>query len=321
MIQTQQLLVAAILITAAVTVGVVTTQMKRVEDPMQDRGLLEKGKELPPLWLYVDDSEVNSRHWMDFMARSSRVMNLPFLNLCYETIVRKNGADYRIEVIGGLQDLATRLGGWEALPTPLQNAKALVGKPELNWIRAAVLAEFGGLWMQPAMVALAPVGPLPADRITFFGTDEEVTVVGPTGTATPGLRMAWSPVPGHPLWLDWEARARARLEKRAGGSEFRRDEMSDAALAIRQYGASIEIRPDAELGRNEAGRRIELEQLLAGGQEGIAPFADCGSAAVLPIPWPEIKERRNFGWFLRMSEDQILESDLVISAYFRKALL
>jgi hypothetical protein len=34
----------------------------------------------------------------------------------------------------------------------------------------------------------------------------------------------------------------------------------------------------------------------------------------------EITKRRNFGWFLRLSEDQILESDLAVSHLFKEAL-
>jgi hypothetical protein len=49
------------------------------------------------------------------------------------------------------------------------------------------------------------------------------------------------------------------------------------------------------------------------------PF-EIGSLAVyVPLPWPELRDRRAFGWFLRMSEDQIAESDLVIRDLFQKA--
>ena len=35
----------------------------------------------PVIWVYVDDSDVNARFWSDFGARSSRALNVPFLNL------------------------------------------------------------------------------------------------------------------------------------------------------------------------------------------------------------------------------------------------
>ena len=66
-------------------------------------------------WLYYNDSDVNSRLWQDFGARSARVLNVPFLNLCYNRIVELNKKTYKVEVIGGLTDLASRLGGWNRL--------------------------------------------------------------------------------------------------------------------------------------------------------------------------------------------------------------
>jgi hypothetical protein len=322
--QAQQIMAVSLVILATVLGGWYVVDKTRSKDPLQDRHFLRRGEELPPLWIYINDSEVNSRHWMDFGARSSRVMNIPVLNLCYESCVRMNGKHYRVEVIGGLSDLAVRFGGWHALPEALQNPEALVREPELNWIRAAVLAKFGGLWVSPAAIWLKPMGELPEDRTVLFGSDDEVTFVGEAGTGAPSLRVAWSPVPNHPIWMSWESRVRARLERRGGGSEFRRDEMTDAIIALNEAQASgipIEVWPTAELTRKgAAGRRIHLEDLLAAGQEGALPFAITNDAIYMPIPWPEMKERRAFGWFLRMSEEQILDSDLAISHVLREVL-
>jgi hypothetical protein len=296
----------------------------RTDDPLQDRNILEKGCKLPTLWIYVNDSEVNSRWWKDFGTRSSRVINIPFLNLCYESCVKMNGQNYRIEVIGGLADLAVRLGGWDQLPYSLQISEAVVREPEMNWIRSAVLARWGGLWVTPAAVWLRPMGELPKDRIVLFGSDDEVSFVGAEGTGAPSLRVAWSPIPQHPVWVSWEARSRARLDRRSGGSEFRRDDMTDAVVAMREaaaMGQPIEVRPTAELTRKgAAGRRIQIEDILAAGQEGALPFTLTKEAVYIPVPWPEMEQRRAFGWFLRMSEDQILESDLAISHILRGVL-
>jgi hypothetical protein len=299
-------------------------EQKQSEDPMQDRHIMKRGMKKPVLWIFVNNSEVNARGWQDFEARSSRAMNLPFLNLCYESCVKANGEEYRIEVIGGLADLALRLGGWDALPTGLQNPEALINEPELNWIRAAVLAKFGGLWASPALIWLKPMGKLSKKSIVLFGSDDEVSFVGPGGTGAPSLRVAWSPVPEHPVWVAWAEKALTRLNKRAGGSEFRRDEMADAVDAIRMgesRGEAVEVRPTAELTRKgAAGRRIQCEDLLASGEVAEIPFKLTPEAVYVPIPWPELKERRAFGWFLRMSEDQIMSSDLAVSHLFRGVL-
>lgn len=315
MIETKQLGVAALVLITAVIGGWLITNQIRDDDSMQDVNNLLIGMDKPVVWIYVNDSDVNSRWWTDFGDRSAHVLNVPFLNLCYQSIVKGCATDYRIEVIGGLSDLAARMGGWDALPTPLQNAQKIVNAPELNWIRAAVLAKWGGLWVSPSTVFLKTLGPLPPDRTVFFGTDEEVTVSGSAGTPVPGLRVVWAPAPDLPLWVAWEKTVRARLERRSGGSEFRHDEKSDLADAIAS--GNVEVRPMAELGRTAAGKRIQLEDILAAGQDGVLPFA-VGSAVYLPVPWPELLERRAFGWFLRLSEEQILSSDLAISSILRR---
>jgi hypothetical protein len=299
--------------------SVATTTIE--ENPFKNRNLLDEGMKLPVIWLYLDTSDVNSRSWADFMGRSSRAINLPFLNLCYETIVEKNKEHYRVEIIGGLSDLAARFGGWSALPVALQNPLASVGEAELTWIRALVLKKYGGIFLHPATIALKPFGPLPSDKVMFFGTDNWESYSGPAGTAAPGLRCVWSPKPEHPLFVKWEAMARTRLDRRGTGTQFRGDEKWDSRQLAGEFPSEISYLPFAELSRKKSGKRIELDDLMAAGQQGVLPFTITQQSVFVPIPWPELRDRRAFGWFLRMSEDQILDSDLVISDLFREARL
>ena len=50
------------------------------KNPFLDKHLLKRGMDKPAIWLYYDTSDVNSRQWLDFGARSSRALNIPFLN-------------------------------------------------------------------------------------------------------------------------------------------------------------------------------------------------------------------------------------------------
>jgi len=253
------------------------------------------------------------------MGRSSRAINIPFLNLCYETIVMHNKAHYRVEVISGLADLAGRLGGWEALPEPMRNPDTFVKEPELNWIRAAVLAKFGGLWVSPSTIWLGDLKPLPADKVVFFGMNIEETYA--TKTSVPALDIAWSPKPEHPVWVAWEKAVKERLNFRTGGSEFRHDERSDFADALKAFPDQIQVLRVPEISRKGPNRRrLELEDLISATGSTHATFNIPKDAVYLPIPLAELLEREKFGWFLRMSEDQIMESDMVISHLFRKAL-
>lgn len=308
----------AVLVSVAAIYAFVKVQADRAQNPFADKHLLERGSQLPPIWLYYDNSDVNARWWADFGARSSRALNLPFLNLCYDSIVKCNGQDYRIEVIGGLSDVAQRLGGWEAMPSQLRNPLVTVRTPEINWIRATFLAKFGGLWLEPTCICLKSFGILPDDRVVFFGTNPDDSFAGVEGTKVPSLRAIWSPQPGHPIFMEWSRRAYERLDVRNGGRQFREDERSDyVELAL----GKVEVVPGAELSRKGVnGKRLQLEDLLATEEGDNLHFAVPSETIYVPFPWPELRERRMFGWFLRMSEDQILASDLAVSTLFRSVI-
>jgi len=299
-----------IVILIAITLAIVKRNELMDNDFFKNRRLLRIGEDYPIIWLYYDSSQVNSRKWSDFMARSSRVIHEPFLNLCYNSIVKKNGQQYRVEVIGGLEDLAMRLGGWEALPGPLRSPIADVTERDLNWIRAAVLAKWGGLWLHPSTICIGGFGKLPKDKIIGFGSDpwEERGE-----SSVPSLRAIWAPRAEMPEFVSWAAAARNRVESHSSNSEIRRDEVWDwkkfcEPTAVQMAGA--------ELNRKRDGRRIEIEDLLMAGQGGDMPISITEETIYIPIPWKEIQRRSVYGWFLRMSEEQVMESDLVVKHLF-----
>jgi len=303
---------------AAFFMGVYGFRTEIGQNLFKDKHLLEKGLTMPTLWIYYNDSEVNSRWWADFGARSTRAINIPFLNLCYESIVAQNNQKYKIEVISGLTDLASRLGGWQELPKGLQNPLAPVEKAELNWIRAEVLARFGGLWVNSATICLKPFPELPYEGSAFWGTDPDESYSGPNGTAIPSMYAMGAGRPNHPVFEQWAQAAFERLDKQGGGQQIRGDAKWDF-VAFAQTDATVRVYPEAEVSRRPDGKRIQVEDLLAAGQEGSHRFKITPDALYVPIPWPEIQNRRMFGWFLRMDEDQILNSDLAISDLFRGA--
>jgi hypothetical protein len=288
-----------------------------------NKELLETGLERPPLWIYVNEGDVNSRWWADFGGRSSRALNIPLYNICYETIANKNGQLYRIEVIRGLSDLALRLGGWAELPLSLRNPLAPVGRAEVDWIRSIVLARWGGVWVSPFEICVKGLPMLPKDTVVAFGTDWTVSNAGRDGTPAPGSRILWSPRPGLRMFTEWERICRQRVEEQGGGRQVRNDFAEDwtrLSTGCTAEGVQVEIWNAAELDRQgAAGRRIDATEWLASGLEGRLPFEIPDCVYFVPIPYDEIILRRNLGWILRMSESQILEADIAIRYIFDKA--
>jgi len=297
----------------AVAVGASIAMNRTHTSTFTDDNLLVKGLGTPTVWIYMDSTHVNSRWWADFGARSSRVYNLPFLNLCYQTIVKSIGANYHVEVIGGLLDAEQRLGG---LPTPMRNKKLPLRDEEMTYLKVAFLEKFGGLWMSPATICIRQFPVLPSDKVVLFGSDPLETYSGPQGTFFPNQHVLWSPRPNHPFFAQWKHTLAERIERQPGGKQIRSDKNWDSLVAGTGK-QDVIVMAHAELSRKKGGRVIELEDLLAAGTQGDLPFSIPDEAIYIPLRWPEILQRRIFGWFLRMSEEQIMESDLVVTHLFR----
>lgn len=304
-------IVVGVLTLAAISAGLYINKNIIEEDVFMNRNLTKKGINNKTLWLYYDQSEVNSRWWADFSARSSRVLNTPFLNLCYQTIVMKNGQTYNVKVLAGLSDVAILLGGWNKLPKALQNPIAPVNEAELNYLRARILREFGGLWVNPSVIFVRPLPDYSKKKnVVFFGTDKDETYADQNGTPAPGTDIMYSPEPENPVFIELEKLALERIEKQEGGRQFRGDVKFDMR-GVMAKDKTIEYYPEYEFARKESGRRIQLEDLLISGNIPVS-----ATAVYAPLDWKELQERKNFGWFLRMSEDQILESDLFVKTLF-----
>ena len=314
------LLILVLLLTVAFIYAFFYSKDLIKNNPFLDKHLLQKGMEKPVIWLYYDTSDVNSREWSDFGARSTRALNIPFLNLCYESIVHQNKDIYRIEVIGGLAGAAELLGGWEHLPPGLRDPISPVNEAELNYLRTAILAKHGGLWLEPYCVCLKPFGKLPEDKTVFFGTDLDETYAGSAGTNIPGFRAIWTPNADHAMFKEWAAVCYERVAKKRGGDQIRGDVKWDFVRFTNEYvQTGLVVDPAAEGMRKKNGKRIQLEDLLAS-TDGKLPFDLCSYTTYVPFPWRELTDREMFGWFLRMSESQIMESDLAVKHLLEKSL-
>jgi len=311
-------LTVGIVAVVALALGASMTQGMINQNPFEKKDLFQIGMNKPVLWIFYDTSIPNARQYSDFGARSSRALNLPFLNLCYESISKQNSSDYRIEVVSGVAGLSEKLGGWDKLPAKFQNPLVSLEPSDIAWVRASLLAKFGGLWVDPATICIQPFGLLP-NKPVFFGTDMEESFAGTAGTTIPNFQVAWSPAANNQLWTAWEAKSRQRLNTSGGGDTARSAHKWEYLALVSMY-PDVEIRPLAELARKgAAGRRIQIEDILASGQEGSLPFDISALSVYVPLPWPELRDRRAFGWFLRMSESQIAESDLVIRDLYKRA--
>jgi hypothetical protein len=292
-----------IIVVTTIAAGIYSTVYAGPSIKQIQRNLSDSSLDQTTLWVYYDQSDVNSRWWADFGARSSRAIHTPYLNLCYQSIAKYLGNTYNIRVIAGLSDLAILLDGWSNLPRALQNPIAPVGAAELSYIRAAVLEKFGGLWVSPSTLFLQSLPDYSkSSKVILFGMDKEDMYIY-------GTQVMYSPRPNHPLFVHWATMAYNRIELRQGGKQFNNNDMIDISS---EFSEDILYIADAELSRKPSGKRIQIEDLLSSGGN-----IESDGYVYVPIDRQELELRSAYAWFLRMSETQILQSDLLISQLFR----
>ena len=261
----------------------------------------------PVLWVYVDDSDVNSRFWADFGARSSRALNVPFLNLCYASIAKAAEPHYRVVMIDGVADAVEKLGGAAHVPDRLLGLgqKKILNALEKTYLCVAFLERYGGLWMPLSTVCLKQLPALPEDKVAFFGSNQ-TELYAP---ALPGQAVYWSPKAAHPVMTAWVDLLQARMEDGNGGSWVRGDAALDMDALLARFKDDIVIMRDASLDRKSNGKTIGIEDWLA---HGSPTFTLTDAALFMPVYYTELERRSAYGWFLKMSEAQIMESDLAI---------
>jgi len=263
----------------------------------------------PKIWWVLDDSQLNSRQWLDWGARTTHEPNEPYLKIGYRRVQAMAG-DFELEAVIGRVDAhrTLELAGC-VIPPDADRAPPAIW---LAWCRAAFLSHCGGLWLDGSVL---PTGTAQELRkrldkdVLAFGVDpEDDTMAGPSA--------GWSAQPHHPAWAGLERDLRATIN--AGDQSWSAAECRKAARYAwdRHAVGIIPIDRKAEASRDAYGRRLELDTLLT---ESEWTYGTTKDSLWLPLPDGRDKLERAtpFLWFLRMSEQQIFEGNFYWSKVAR----
>lgn len=264
----------------------------------------------PTLWWFVDD-ENNARSWYDFMGRNSTEPNRGYHKVALEALRRTQGADFDIKPLIGRDAVLAQIAG---APTA---AKQLPPALWRRWAIANLLNCNGGLALDGD--STLTIGPSFAPVVAgvdaaAFGVSPDEPVVSPATTSAPGSSpyAGWAATPRHPAWAHaatiW-GKVVARGPQAWSSAEARREYMpvfeSQRALGLKTIRAAEGCRlPD--------GRPRSLEDTFGRVSDPADP-----KSALLPgtvfvsYDGDDLARRYEFNWFLRMSPQQIKESDLV----------
>lgn len=273
----------------------------------------------PTIWWYVDDSQVNAKHWLTFEDRTTREPTEPYLKLCLKRAQHLWSGEFQIlPVIGRKQALSHLKKAGANIPDGVERCPPTLW---MAWVRCATLAALGGLWIDGSVL---PIGKgtdlrrrLSADAVLTFGSDpdeelvahHQATVAAATAGPAAGHSAGWAAVPGHPMWAGLARDIGAVVQ--AGDSAWTAFEARRALRSLWDKHCSGMTRVDrtAEVSRDQYGRRLNNEDLFEKTEwEGSTKD---GLWIPLPNGRDKLEMASAFLWFTRLSEEQIAESEFV----------
>lgn len=269
----------------------------------------------PKLWWIADD-QTNARKWWDFGARNSRKPNRGYLELALDCVYATQGRDFDVQPLFGREDvmqLVRAAGG--SVPEGVENMPVALWR---QWATAALLATRGGLVLVGDSTLC--IGP----SFGSFTTSSQEAVFGiyPDGPrAVPGSETGpapwagWAAKPHSPGWD--AAFATLNLLAQAGPTSWSAAEARRTNLYIwdLQSAKGIKFFQEADGGRLEDGHERTIADLL--GRSTNPPPIRPG-VVYIPMDGDRLVRSAEYGWFVRMSTKQILDSEFVWAQLAKK---
>lgn len=271
----------------------------------------------PTIWWYVDDYQVNTKEWMSFEDRATREPNEPYLKLCLRKADRLWSDDFVIQpVIGRAAALGLLQKAGATIPAGAERCPPALW---MAWVRCAMLAHLGGLWLDGSVLPLAS-GTAVRQRLVnhtvlTFGADADEELAsaaqdGKEGGPAAGRSAGWAAVPGHPMWVGLAGDIGAVIQEGDQSWSSFEARRSLRFLWSKHCSGMTRVDRKAEVSRSIYGKRLQYEDLF---ELTEWPTGSLEKGLWLPLPdgRDKLEMASPFLWFTRLSEAQIAESEFV----------
>jgi len=286
-------------------------------------GLAPSGNQKPVLWWHVDDSQSNTKEWMSFEDRATKVPTEPYLALCLKKAQRLWSAEFDVKpLIGRRAVLAVLQEKGCVIP---EGAERCPPQLWMAWCRCALLAHAGGLWLDGSVL---PVGSgaemqrriLAGPSALTFGadSDEELAAAeqNSTGPAA-GASAGWSQGTGHPVWMGMARDIGAVIQKGDPSWSSFEARRSMRFLWNKHCSGTVAVDRAAEGSRDKYGRQLSYEDLFAT-KEWVNGSVERALWVPLPFGRDKLERTSAWLWFTRLSEEQLLASDFLWATWVKR---
>ena len=267
------------------------------------------GKSVKPiLWIHIP-YEYNSRNWISFGSRTSLELNQPYLYLTIKSIIMKCDESFKICVIDDTS-FEKLIPGWninmKTISRPIITNMRELGMMKLLYMYGGMICPCSFLCMRN-LIGMYEKGTRTGNMFICENNDRSVS-----STETqfiPDISFCGSPKENYEVKelthfiqhiISTDYTAESRFLNEIGQWCLRKIKMGKIVLI---NGIEIGV-------KCENSRPIKIEDLMS------SNYLDLSSETYgIFIPARDILMRRQYEWFARLSEKQVLESDTIIGKY------
>ena len=270
--------------------------------------LLKKNKK-PLLWIHLNN-EYNSRDWSSFYSRGNYNVNIPFIHLTIQSIIKNCGDDFYICIIDDTS-FSELLPNWTAnlskIGAPLKDKMRYLGMVSL-------LEQYGGVIMPNSFLSFKSIKPL-----YYKSVNENKPLVFENSNSYnynnnhnffPDCTFMIAP-PNNEVITDFKEFLIHSVSKDYTAESLFLNE-NNKWCNLRCNENKIMFVDGQHIGaKNIHNTEITINNIV---QEGNLDIAE--NAYGLLIPTTKLLNSTNFQWFCYLNENELLNSNMYISNYF-----
>jgi hypothetical protein len=234
----------------------------------------------------------------DFGSRSK----IGFLNLVKSRCMITQGSDFNVKELLGRAAVAQEVRANNGLiPNMYDGAPPFLWKA---WARAALLAYVGGLYFEGTGLCLGPsFAPIvgAADNLAFGADHDE------EHPFSAGPYAGWALKPGHVSWMGLAESLAKLIDSGPLVWTSLKARKQIAKLNNIYLNPHMRTIVSAEWCRRPNGKPIENEDLF--GRSLSADWTPDNNVVYVPMDFERLELDRNYNWFLRMSSEQVLDTE------------
>lgn len=265
----------------------------------------------PILWVYLQNNtpilpEVNSRFWINFGSRLTSNFNQPYQKLTIQSIIDKCGKDFNVCLIDN-SAFKYLLPNWnvnlDKVALPIRNHLQLIAL-------TALLNAYGGIVVPSSFICFKSL-----KDIYNKALESGKLIVGQFQNLTCNEKLNRDVI-ASPLLMASTPNNSTIQNFNNYLSELNSKDLTNEQDFLGKVNLWLETNDTLSIcGRTigtlkKDGSLIHVQELLGSTYFELADFA-----YGLYIPWDQLINRVSLGWFVRLSPEQVLESNTMIAKY------